>query len=473
MMNKQILLAAVAAVALTAAGSASALNLSGSKVGSQQVISGTTVSPYYLESHLKATGGLTGTVTISATTTTGPLTTGQFLVTYTISGASFDTPAQTINATNLHFVGTASNTNAILQSASASSVSFVVSVGGGDSLTSVEFAAPVKMTTVGDASIGASLALATNPDLAIDSGPAATTQIITTTDGFVGSIGSTPATDNIATIVSGFKQFTGGATSATIGSVKVAVRTAPTGAAGSAIFTDLSGNTSSSSSIVDGSDITGLTATFTGSVASSEKVILGSLGSSTVNVSPPVIGGNLLATAGTSYPVILDNSTATIAQISASTYSVNVTPVLSSTFNADTADSVTLGKVTYEGSNLYAAWIGDGVNGYDFRIRLGNQSGAIGKVNVTLLNPSAVVANLGPLVVKPNIGANGEVIITSANLKSVFGAFGRSDLLITVEGDTSVLSAKARVINLTTGVVTEQSLGNGVCGNTATDGPCN
>ena len=215
-----------------------------------------------------------------------------------------------------------------------------------------------------------------------------------------------------------------------------------------------------------------MTVSFTGGVGASEQIQVGSFTPSTAG--SIAVPGTLSAVAGTPYNVSLINSPATAA-VSASPYSVTVTPIVNSTtFNPVTPSTTgALGTVTYEGSNFYAAWIGDGSNNFDFRIRIGNQGAAVGKVNVTLLNPTGTVANLGPIQLAPSIAANGEVTLTSAALKAAFGAFGRSDMLITVEGPVSELSVKARVINGSTGVVTEQSLGNGLYNQGAEEGPLN
>ena len=125
------------------------------------------------------------------------------------------------------------------------------------------------------------------------------------------------------------------------------------------------------------------------------------------------------------------------------------------------ADIIPLGTIGYEGVTIKAAWIGDGTNGFDFRIRIGNQASTpLGEVKVLLLNPTST-ATASSYVVTPSVAALGELTITSAQLKAALGAFGRSDLKVIVQGAQDNISAKLRVINGATGIVNEQTLGFG------------
>lgn len=469
MKSKNILLAGLAVGVLAAATGAQALNLSGSTVGGVAVTgnpAAASVNPYLVASEVTIpAAGLNGVASFDAHLTTGNITSGTFLVTYSLTGATFNTTG--ITNANLTYLGAVGGTNATVSTLTSTSVSFIVTVQGAASLTDFVLAGTggskiINVAAAGPVVVTASI---TAGGLPVDNGPAAGT-VINFTQGYASTIGTpSTATNQVASIASGFKLFkTGGAdsTTAVIGTVTTAQVPAPTTSAGAAIYKDLLGTQTSAG------DIAGSTVNVTGTLGSTETVSVGA----TV-VTP---GTNTAVTGGGAQNVTLTQAAATVAgraPLAPSSYSIVSTPTLNATgLNAGAAVPATLalGKVTYEGVNFNAAWVGDGVtNGsQDYRIRIGNAGGAInGNVLVSLLNPSitgtsGTVASTASCTIGTTIPANGSLTISSANLRTCFGAFGNSDLVVTIQASSSNLSAKMRVINTLNSVVTEQSLGFGV-----------
>ena len=485
MTTKKILLAGIAAGALAAAaGSASALNLSGSTIGGVTVsttpATAGVVTPYFLANEAKGpftstaatVNATTGVVTganaslLNAALTTGALTSGQYLVTYTISGGSF--VPSSISGTNLACANTApgtpstaSNCSASVQSSSVSSVTFLVTVNG--SVLSFEFGVPFTMTGPGAVTFTAAVALASSSTTTIDNGTA-TGQLISTRAGFATTIGATPATSTTATIASAFKLFASG-TTATIGSYTIVPTVATTG--NTATYRDLIGTATTQA------DVTGATFSLTsGSLGSTETITVSTSttngGGSAVTSAPgsTIIpaqtynGNNAVAPNSTIVLTQTGTTTATQAILAASPYVLSVAPVLVAQYSAGTAASITLGSVTYQGTSILAPWVPDGTNGFQPVIRLSSMSGAaLPAYTVTILNPLATTANSNVC----NFAAPGSasVLITSSNLTNCFGNYGNSDFLISVQGTAPNLTAKLRIVNGSTGVVTEQSLGSG------------
>lgn len=507
MSMKKILMAAVAASAISAAGSAGAVTLSGSTVGDigvgltpLTVISGTVLAPvstpYYLADEFKYATMPQGTVTLAASLNNGAISSGQYLVTYELQGAGqFDSSVSPASINQLTFTGLSNpnsafpTTSVVLQSATATKVVFFLTVGAGDILQGLNYQAPVAMTSIGEVKAQVSIEFAAN-GAAIDSNKASGFQtIIKNTKSFYAKIGSYPATNAKASTVSDFRQYLAGANvnstlqTASIGSIQFTTYV-PSDAAGGVVFNNLSAIYNVAGNISDTSDLApGATATFTaGTTGTNERLVLGTNAAVGAAIPSTVIstaialstlGGTSLVTsvapvATTSY--LLQATTTSsdtvgdrLAYVMPNYVALAKPALVSTTHNQVAApDQLTLGGVDYEGVTLNAAWVGDGTNGYDFRIRIGNQSATpLGQVKVVLINPTGT-----PTVTSYNFATTvpglGELNITSAQLKAAFGAFGRSDMKIVVQGNEDVVSAKMRIINGATGVANEQTLGFGI-----------
>jgi hypothetical protein len=486
---KKILMAAVAASAISAAGSAGAVSLSGTTVGAttpQTVVAGVagaTVTPYYLASEYKYATLPTGTVALNAALANGSLASGQYIVTYRLAGAgTFDTTltSSALLDYTVPVGGTSAATSAVVSSNTATEVSFFVTVGAGDTISAISYDAPVIMTAIGEVTAQVGIQFAAAPSTPLDGQSfSPVTTIIDATKSFYASIGSEPATDATASTVSDFRQFLSGANvagtlqTATIGSI-VFDTYVPGDAAGSVVFNSLSGALTAGNTS-DATDLAaGATVTFGGSTGATEKLLLGTSASISTLITAPIASSALGATsltttsapvAGTSYYVqaTTTSSATTGARLADSSYTASAKPALNSVTHNQvaTADIIPLGTIGYEGVTINAAWIGDGTNGFDYRIRVGNQASTpLGEVKVLLVNPSSAPTATS-YVVTPSVTALGELIITSAQLKAALGAFGRSDIKVIVQGSEDNISAKMRVINGTTGIVNEQTLGFG------------
>jgi hypothetical protein len=498
MSMKKILMAAVAASAISAAGSAGAVTLTGTTVGAQTVVGGTVsapvFTPYALATEYKYVTLPTGTANLRAAITTGSLASGQYLVTFRLSGAAgFVTSSTSTSLLTFSGTPTPSATTAVVADNTAQLVSFFVTVGAGDYVDGITFAAPIAMTSIGDVNASAEVRFAANDTIEVD-GVSLTpdAKIIAATRSFYAKIGLFPATNATASTVSDFRQFklaspnpnvvAATLQTASIGSLQFTTYV-PTfardgyNAAAGVVFNSLSGvvnagNTSDTTDLAPGA-----TATFGGSTGANENLVLGvsadavtAIAAGVDTIAASALGATDLTTtiapvASTSYFVQATTTSTTTsgARLADSSYTATAKPALvSSTHNQPAvADVIPLGTIGYEGVTIKAAWIGDGTNGFDFRIRIANQASTpLGEVKVLLLNPTST-ATASSYVVTPSVPALGELTISSAQLKAALGSFGRSDLKVIVQGAQDNISAKMRVINGATGIVNEQTLGFG------------
>lgn len=460
MTMKNILLAGIAIGAMAVAGSASALSLSGTTVGGVAVTGGTlaatTAIPYNIATEAKGpfttpTAGTTATRIVAALQN-GSLTSGQYLVQFNLGGATYTTAS--ITGANLTLTGGTTASNATLQSSSASQVTFLVTIGGTDAITAFSFLAPFGLAAPGSVQAQAQVTLASNTNVVLDNGATPASNIIAARSGF--AVTGTAAPQQ-ATIASVFTLFTpaSGNTSAVIGTLTTAPATTPGLTSSAAVYRDLIADATGAG------DITGEAYTVSGAVGSTETItIAGSaasaLGSTTV---PSNTTGALTAAT-----VTLTQAAATVAAraaLAASTYSVAVTPTLATAnYNAAAATGVTLGTVTYEGTAILAPWVGDGNNSYTSVVRIANNGAAIPGVTAVLRSPLGATTTSSACSLG-GIAANSSTTVSSANLNACFGSFGNADVLFSVQAPASQISAKLRIINASTGVVTEQSLGSG------------
>lgn len=487
MSSKNILLAGIAVGALAVAGNAGALTMSGTKVGGITVCSSTcttsaAVTPYTVASELNSTSGIFSSSSgfvfdAHVSTGNGQLTSGQYLVSYSVTGASFAN-----NPTPTYIGSSSGSTTAVVSTASSATVSYVVTVGAGDSISDIIIAPTLTGITKGtNIVLTETIALATNSALPIDGG-SATGTIVTYGNAFKASVGSTSSANQTATIASAFHLFASppatSGSSATIGSVAYGLSstTTPT-------YVDFNGTAASAASI------SGATVTFTGSVGGSEKIIVladngTTIGSSAVN-STTVTLSSASSGAMANVTVVLGTtatSSTTGSALAISNYSVTVTPTLTSsglasgtTFGTATGSTVALGSVAYEGTSFLAPWqSGASTNGTISNVRIANRAplSSTGAVTITLY--SAVTASAGVVssYTPTNSGlctstqlsklafvpANGELSISSSDLATCFGAFTRGDILVTVQAGPDNLTAKSRIGNTSGGDVAEVSL---------------
>jgi hypothetical protein len=152
------------------------------------------------------------------------------------------------------------------------------------------------------------------------------------------------------------------------------------------------------------------------------------------------------------------------------TYTASITPVLASTTTVSTPVGVSgaaLQSISLEGVNFLVPWVaGSQTGGSSTQIRISNSGAAVNNVTLTLKSPyntgsttpTATTCNSSTLSKLSTVASNGELVIDPADLTTCFGAFKRGDVLVTIQGSYSALSAKAR-LTTPAGQISEVSLG--------------
>ncbi len=146
-------------------------------------------------------------------------------------------------------------------------------------------------------------------------------------------------------------------------------------------------------------------------------------------------------------------------------YNVTVTPGNGSSTLVTAPSAITtapLETVGLQGTSFIAPWVQSTNASYNTVIRVSNSGAATGPVTLSITSPIAAATRLtcssAELAKLGSVPANGELAINSADLTTCFGAFTRGDVRVTVQAQTTLLTAKMRIVN-PSNVVTEQSLG--------------
>jgi hypothetical protein len=491
MSMKKILMAAVAVTALTA-GSANAakFDLTNTKLG--------TIADYTLGiAALSSTADVPEAFTIAneytpssstivynkivvSPTTTAAIGQGNYVVTFNLTGGEFSSPS-TIDTTFLSgtsvTAGAGDVTVTSMGSPSATSVSFNVTVATGKFVSALTFKAPV-LTGTARTPISMSGSITTGGS-AVDGGTIAAIPLVDYRNGY--AFTATRAATVKLSILSGFKKFGSGvvdATSATLGSVVGFVTTNGTGLLVNGyqlsdyVFKNTSTDTTGAAptNLIAVSDISSIVATVAGDFSSFDPYI-GTLQQTSL---PAAVNGvmtldtaNLAAFKTPSGTVGLKQKATAVAGNAAS-YSISAVPTITGLAGSVGVvyPAKALASTALEGTNIYASWVGDGSNGFNYTIRLGNLSpSAISSVKAYLLNPvntgtSGTVASTATCEVGP-IPALKEVLVTSAKLTECFGAFQRADVRLTIQTDQTNLTAKLRVTDPSSGSTTTD-LGTGI-----------
>jgi len=322
-------------------------------------------------------------------------------------------------------------------------------------------------------SITAEVSTEANQALLIDGGATASLPVVDFRTGL--AFKATAAAQTLS-IASGFKKFGTAAATAAADTTSAAVGTdigfalagpAITGDSGDGVFKIASGTATA----IATTDVTAASLTVGGSLAAFDARVGTSTTAQLADVTTGSTGAlnptNLGALQGKTAKITLQQK-ATPVVGSEVTYTVKPTDVVLSTgLLAGTYSAKTIGKVSFEGVNFYGAWLTDGAGASGFKntIRLGNKSVAdITSVKVSLINPyvpgtSGTVASTATCEVGP-LKASSELLVTSAKLYTCFGAFGRSDVQITIQGNKSDLSAKMRLTS-PDGSAADTTLGSG------------
>ena len=465
MTMKKILMAAVAVTALTAgaanAATISTVNTTGSTVGTKFLnpTLGTTPEAYTVASELNLTGisSINTVLKIEPSSPTA-IGIGNYLVTYNISGGTFDVSGITTASLS---VGGAGSTVTSTSTVSASSVSFVVNVASAN-LTGLSLSVPVLTGTSRTPIVVSGNIQTTASLLAVDGGAVPAVTIVDYRDGMKFAAAKA---DLVLSLASSFKKFTPG-TDLVEANIATTVGFAPnTGTNPSdVVFKDLVGTPLTTA------DISSAVLTIGGDLSAFNVKLGAASNSGTLGADNVAVPG--VITADTTNLTALKSQIdfITLAQkstpVAGSESSYTVTPVITLPvgMTALTYTAKAIGSVSYEGNAIYAPWVGDGANGSSYTIRLGNRTGtAINSVKVSLVNPfvtgtSGTVASTASCEVGP-LPASGELLITNTKLVACFGAFKRSDVKVLFQGAYTSVSAKLRTI--TAGITTDVPLGNG------------
>ncbi len=396
--------------------------------------------------------------------TAGSIGVGQYLVSFNISGGTFDTSGGVTTANLVPAGGTSavSSTSAV----GANTISFLWNVTASNP-TSLTFSIPVKTGTTRTPIVVGGSVVTQSGFVNVDGGTIPSTTIVDYRDGL--TFAATKANPAL-TLASAFKLFTGAATEANIGAAVKFAANVGTNA------TDIVYRSTTGTPLVAG-DILSAVLSIGGDLSAFDAKLgtvsaAGSQGADVVATAPSVItasGANILATTATSltgttgaFISLAQKATLLVGTESAYT----VTPVI--TLPAGnlplTYTAKALGSTSFEGNSIYAPWVGDGSNGATYAIRLGNRTtAAIGSVKVSLINPyttgtSGTVTSTASCEVGP-LPASGELLITNAKLVACFGAFKRSDVKVLYQGNFVDITAKLRTVS--GGITVDVPMGNG------------
>jgi len=491
---KKILMAAVAVSALTA-GAASAASITAAKVSNVSLTTGSSPLNYALANSVKTsvTAALATTTTTGHNAVTSTLTTGTRLdgnasgttysVTYALTGTATPVFAAPVTSFTLYGPGGGggSGTAACVPTGlnivsggaiGTSSVTGVFTVPSTCSSTIADsyspngatFDVPFKISSAGTVTATMSFKIVST-DSAYD-GSGASMQLVQTASPYTVAVTADSTSTRMAlgtasapylqlSAVTGYDNI--------LGTVVAKVATAPTTSTG-AVYPTLAANTLGAlPTITSNIDINATSGTFativpsvggSGTVSSANNALFTETGLTTA--SPANVTVSITGTNSTSISSI-------------QTYTATITPVLSSTTNISTpsgAGPTALQSITLEGVNFMVPWVaGSQTTGSSTTIRISNSGGQVNNVTLTLSSPynttgspTRTTCTSTQLTKLSSIGANSELIIEPADISTCFGAFKRGDVLVTIQGSYSNLSAKAR-LTTPAGQISEVSIG--------------
>jgi len=456
MSMKKILMAAVAVTALTA-GSANALSIVAANTYVGAATTPTTLTPtaptasypyeaFTIANEYNLNSATLVPVKITASLTNPLAASTSYIVTYTVTGGTFDTPSVTdvaVQATAGAAAGTnyaaaggvLANVSAIQQgpvnsSTAATSVAFVVPVGSATTAQAISWAAKIKPNTTKEGvSVSVNVAYLNSPTIAIEGGATLPVPVIDFRSGL--TFATPTAVNATLTNASGFKKFSsaaGDVLTSTIGTgIKFSVVASDFGA-NDAIHKEFNAAAATNAPITT-ADILTAALTISGDLTV-QKAILGASQAADAAANPNVITANstnlalIQASTGTSLTLATAGTAAGIE----SAYSITPVITLGSNLLPLTYSAKKLGEAIYEGTTINAPWVGDGSNGINYLIRIANKSSsaAVTSVNAFLLNPFGVVAAGGTVLQTAacpmgSIAAKGELLVDSAKLAACFG----------------------------------------------------
>jgi len=509
---KKILMAAVAVSAI-GAGSANALSLNAgaSFVGytnsasapinlNQSPTLAGFYDPFTIANEYNLNSATVVPVKLSLDLTNNLAAGTQFIVTYTVTGGTFDpsftTASLGVGATSAAAGGAtqsydatpvvSADVNAIQQGPTNSltaptSVSFIIPVVATPvaNLKGISFKAGIKPSGKADVTVSAVVTYLNSPTITYDGGATAPVTIIDFRDGLafsatdpVGGTSTTTFGNATFTNASGFKKFSGTSGDTLTAPIATKIRftaaTAPTGDKG--VFVDF-GATSAAPTLMTTARILSATLNVAGDLTV-QKLLLGTSQTADSATTPGVITASAInlsviqGATGNTLSLVAPGTTAGVE----SSYSITPVLTLDSGLLPLTYSAKSVSSTAYEGTSIFAPWVGDGTNGIGHVIRIANKStsAAVSSVSAFLLNPYTVVAAGGTVLQTAacplgSIAAKTELLVDSAALTKCFGAFKRSDVKFVIQG-TSSITAKMRSTS-PNGTTVESSLGSLVATN--------
>jgi len=472
---KKILMAAVA-VSVMSAGAVSAATISTSTTigmtgsvpsyagGTSILRTGGGYEPYTIANevnNIDANSAVKSKIVISPSSATA-IAAGTYLITYNVTGGTFDNAVS--STSNLVLTTSVDGGSATVNSVSVNSTgtySFIVTVASGY-LTSMALQVPIRLgLTKATVAVGGSIVSAVGA-VDVDGGDIAPVTIVDYRDGLTFS--ATPV-NHVLTLASSYMYFADSGFFPSYG--KPIGSSVGFGVTAGAAVSDTPFKDFISGPLTTAS-ITAAKLVVAGDLAAFDARIAAANGYSYAQAPDSALAPGTFLAASANNLTSLKAKTATIVlkpkapdkSGNASAYTLAAPVVtLASGLTALEFNTLDLGLVSLEGNQFYAAWVGDGSNGINYSVRIGNRTtAAISDVLVTLLNSTNTVTaqatcNLGTLA------ASGELVINSARLQTCFGAFGRGDFRFTVNTLDSGVTAKMRSVSA--GVVNEISLGGG------------
>lgn len=467
-MTKNILLAASALSVLAFAGAASAHDLTFRAVGGTPGLIGATdtggaTEPYDLAEEARVVSGDSAVFQLSDTLSGGSsLPSGNVLLTVNVAGGTFDAGVTGGNitadpATCPTFTATISSGGA----AGSASVTYIIS-NSSAGCSSFDLDLPILPTGASDVTVSSTLR--TEAGTPID-GLTDTLQIIDRVNAFNlvvdsaiggGALGDTYATLTETPVYTEFFVGAGGhgagetASLAQLGTIEIEVDTTA--------YRNLQLDN------VAVGDLTQADVVVTGNYNAfpDADVQLAGVAADDVTASVATFEdreGDLVNTTAP-FTVEADGVTA----IAASNYSAQVSYVLNNTFYTQEGPFTNaLERIGRDGTNVVFPWLNDNTvsssSGTTNRIRMGNVgSEATGPVYAEVLNSSTGVSTPSPVQIAASIPAGGELRLTTAQLTTALGAFGRGDVRISVEAPATDITAR-RYLQTANGGITELSSG--------------
>ncbi len=490
MSMKKILMAAAAVTALTA-GSASALTITDAKVGTIVTYGSATATPYKVASEIKFPSDGTGYAATNATTVNatnlgngstdnriaikvdqGKLTNGgaankDYTLALTFTGAAgFSTGLSGRIGSDAGGSCAPSYVIADGGLAKGKTATIIVTLGancdGTNGPQNFYVDAPLTLTGTGDVTVSAKLSTG---GVSIDNGDSTARTLITNATAI--QFSTDTDTDVTQWVLAGTTPYTALSSNTTIGKYQLNMVFSADAEQGP--YVDLAKSKSMDETITADVKIDGDVSATTITVDTTKATKNAAKDSSTRSDAP--VGKNT-ATASSGFLAakaitISADSGITTSQPSRA-YSMTVTPKTASLkLTVPAAKTQTLQTVGLEGTNFNVPWVAGSQSPSSTVIRIANNGTTdSGVVTAMLKSPirntgttaGATTCTSSTLPALAKVAAGGELTISTADLTTCFGDFKRGDLIVTIQGSKTSLTAKAR-LTTASGQISETSIG--------------